>query len=264
MSGASGADLSSPDGVGRDWLKGGTVDDEEGTQTRILFAEGQSLFRQVVIGVLEEERDLCVVAEAGEPADAIGRMDLTRPDVALLETSVTDQLGATIVRITDTAPECKVIVLAPSPDGAELVEALRAGASGYVTNEVTVEELIEVIRRVVRGEFVIPDQMIGSALAALLQGSDPRERARERLATLTRREREVLTMLAKGADKSAIAQELFISPQTVRTHAQNILHKLQVHSRLEAAAFARRYMPEDLVVAGRDAQIVDLPTTGTA
>lgn len=121
-----------------------------------------------------------------------------------------------------------------------LLEVLDAGANGYLTRDAPLAELIRATRAVHGGETLVPPKMLGPLLSSLLRRKRDQDRAFERLARLTVREREVLALLAQGSDNDGIARALVISPQTARTHIQNILGKLEVHSRLEAAAFVTR------------------------
>jgi DNA-binding NarL/FixJ family response regulator len=133
-------------------------------------------------------------------------------------------------------------VLTSEEDLVALVDALRAGANGYLTKETSLEELVDAARAVARGEVVVPPQMLGQLVMTLVQqGGKKTDDSIMTLSKLTRRERQVLALLADGSDKDAIARTLAISPQTARTHVQNILAKLGLHSRLEAAAFARKH-----------------------
>jgi DNA-binding NarL/FixJ family response regulator len=130
-----------------------------------------------------------------------------------------------------------VIVFSGQEDERVLLEALEAGAAGYLSKESPLAELIEATRAVHRGEALVPPRMLGAVLQRLIQRRRERDAALRRLGGLTRREREVLGWLAQGADNDEIARHLVISPETARTHIQNLLGKLGAHSRLEAAAF---------------------------
>lgn len=219
---------------------------------RILLADGQSLFREAVKVVLESEPGLEVVAEANDGLDAVAQAERTRPDVALIDLHLPncDGIRAAYL-IGEQVPECRVVVLADEEDERTLVDAVEAGVSGYLTKECPLAELIEATRAIYAGETLIPRRMLGPLLSRLIMRRREQDEALRRASRLTRREKEVLALLAEGADNDAIAQSLVISPQTARTHIQNVLGKLGVHSRLEAAAFVvRNGILEDLVGAG--------------
>jgi DNA-binding NarL/FixJ family response regulator len=208
---------------------------------RILVANEHSLFRQAVRAGLEMQTDLEVVAEAGEGLGAVAEVKRTGPDLAILDLGLPncDGVRATMM-IRQAAPSCRVLILAGHADMRSLMEALEAGADGYLTKDRPLTDLVDAVRALGRGESVVPPTMLGKLIDRLLHRRREQDDAFRRLAQLSRREREVLALLAAGCDNNAIAQTLIISPQTARTHIQNVLKKLRVHSRLEAAAFVRR------------------------
>lgn len=222
-------------------------------RVRILIADEQSLFREAVKVVLDAESDLQVVGEARDGIQAVAEAERARPDVALLDAGLPncDGLRATSL-IKERVPECQVLLLSNEEDQRTLIAALEAGASGYLTKECPLSELINATRTIHRGETLVPPRMLGTLLSRLIRRRREQDEALRRVSRLTRREREVLALLSDGGDNDAIAQALVISPQTARTHIQNVLGKLDVHSRLEAAAFVRQNgILDELVVAER-------------
>lgn len=208
---------------------------------RILVADEQSLFREAVRSVLEDQPDMVVVGEAGDGLQAVAEAERCQPDVVMLDASLPncDGIRATSL-IRDRAPVSRILILCGEEDGRVLVEALEAGANGFLSKGAPVSQLIEVARSVSRGETFIPPRMMDGLVSRLIRRKHELDEAHRHLSRLTRREQEVLRLLADGADNQRIAQALVISPQTARTHVQNVLGKLGVHSRLEAAAFATR------------------------
>lgn len=214
--------------------------EDEATIARVLLFDGEALFRHSVQQVLDLEPDLRVVAETDDVSAVSDDAARTSPDIALLDADlVRSEIGSLVRRIKVVAPMCRVLVITSSEEMGPLVEALEAGASGYLTKDASIWDLLEATRSVCRGDVAIPPQMVGSLLSVLVGQRAVGGESRARLAKLTPREREVLALLGDGHDKDAIAAALVISPQTARTHVQNILSKLGVHSQLEAAAFAR-------------------------
>ncbi len=214
---------------------------DEREPIRVLLADGHALFREAVTSVLQGESDIIVVGDASDGSAAIAEVERTRPDCVFVD----DQPGAidgveATRRIKDRLPECDVILLASDPDEATLVASIEAGASGYLTKDRPVVELINAVRTVRRGEVVVPPQMLRSLLSGLIRRRKEQDEAMHRMSRLTRRELEVLALLADGAGNEGIAESLFISPQTARTHVQNLIAKLGLHSRLEAAMFVAR------------------------
>lgn len=224
----------------------------EGEWIRILLADGQSLFREAVKVVLESERGLKVVAEAGDGLEAVAAAERSQPDVALIDMNLANCEGirATYL-ITERVPACAVCVLAEEEDEGALVDAVEAGATGFVTKESPLSELIGAARALHAGETLLPPRMLGPLLSRLIQRRREQDEAHRKTSALTRREREVLALLADGADNDGIAQTLVISPQTARTHIQNVLGKLGVHSRLEAAAFVVQNGIMDMLVGAK-------------
>jgi two-component system NarL family response regulator len=192
--------------------------------------------------VLASEPDLEVVAVATDGAEAVDEAERTNPDIALIDATlpVRDGVEATSL-IRERVPGCRVLMLAGDHDENLLVEALGAGANGYLSKESPLSELIQATRQVHAGETLVPRQMLGALIDRLITRRREQDEAIRRMSSLTRREREVLAQLANGADNEAIADALVISPETARTHVQNVLGKLGVHSRLEAQAFVHRH-----------------------
>jgi DNA-binding NarL/FixJ family response regulator len=208
---------------------------------RILLAEEQSLFREAVRVVMSSEPDMEVVAEAGDGLQAAAAAERLQPNVALIDADLPNAEGVRAIEIVATrADGCRIIMLADDEDEDLLIRGLEAGACGFLTKGAPLSELIEATRRVSRGEVLIPPRLLGSLLARLIRRRREQDDALRQMARLTRREKEILALLAGGADNNAIAQVLVISPGTARTHVQNVLGKLGVHSRLEAAAFVMR------------------------
>lgn len=208
---------------------------------RILLADEQSLFRDAVRAVFEGERDLEVVAEARDGLQAVAEAERTVPDVALLDASLSNCDGlraASMIR--ERVPRCQVVILTGKEEPGVLELALKIGARGYLTKGSRLTELLDVTRAVHRGDTLVPRKMLGDLLGRLMRRRYEQDEVLERISRLTRRERDVLSLLAAGARTEAIAEALVISPQTARTHIQNILGKLGVHSRLEAAALVNQ------------------------
>lgn len=212
-----------------------------GQKINVLLADEQALFREATRVVLESRGDLKVVADAGDAYTCLAEADRTRPDVAFVSGGLAGSDGVKVAAsIRERVPTCGVVVLAQSDDLEMLVAALEAGVSGYLTKDCPLTELVEAARAVARGETMVPKHMLGPLLGRLIRRRRQQDEAMMRIDLLTRREREILVLLAQGADNQTIAQALVISPETARTHIQKVLGKLGVHSRLEAAAFVVR------------------------
>jgi len=217
---------------------------------RILLADEKSLFREAVRAVLGSEDDLEVVAEARDGLSAVAEAERHRPDVAILDAHLPncDGVRATAL-IAERAPDCRVLVVNGDTDVVTLTGLIEAGAMGFVTKEGPLEDLIDAVRGVCRDEMRIPSDRLKPLIRSLIVRRREQDEAFRLASTLTRRERQVLALLAEGAQNDVIAQRLIISPQTARTHVQNLLSKLGVHSRLEAAAYVTRTRILDELVA---------------
>lgn len=219
----------------------------EPTSTRrdpawILLADAHAMFREAIRVALEPAEHLRVVGEARTVQETVAATAELTPEVVLYDLNLPNDFGSDPVRaITEAGrPSTRVLVLADLPRPDEIVALVEAGAAGYLTKDIPLAELVTAIRSVAKGEAVIPPAILGPLLATLVQRRRVDHDAVRRHASLTKREREVLSLIARGAGNDDIARKLVISPQTARTHVQNILSKLEVHSRLEAAALALR------------------------
>jgi DNA-binding NarL/FixJ family response regulator len=217
----------------------GIVDVREDRPVRLLLADQHSLFRQALREIFDRETDLQVVADAGTEKETLTEVQRTTPDVVLVDAGLLGPNSTdTIERIKDLEPECRVVVLSSVEDGETLARVIESGAQGYLTKDCALTEVMAAARAVHEGDTVVPPSMLGDLLSRLVRRRRFEEEATSRLSNLSRRERQVLTLLAEGGNKETIARALVISPETVRTHIQHVLAKLGVHSRLEAAAFA--------------------------
>lgn len=217
------------------------VDGDGDASIGIVIADEQSLFREAVRLVLEAEPDFRIVGEARDGFGAVAEVERTQPDVVLLDANLPNGDGIRVTRlIAERSPKSRVLFLSSEEDVSVLAEALEAGASGYLTKTALLSELIDATRAIHRGDAMVPPRMLGPLLERLIRRRREHDEAARRLMRLTKREREVLALLSDGVENDGIAQALVISPETARTHIQNVLGKLGVHSRLEAAAFARR------------------------
>jgi two-component system, NarL family, response regulator LiaR len=217
-------------------------------EVSMLVADDHALFREAVRAALSVEPGLEIVAEARDGRETIAEALRTRPQIALIDATLSnyDAIRATAL-IVQELPGCRVIVLSDTEDEKILVRAVEAGASGFLTKASPLTTLVDAVKRVDAGETLIPSDMLGGLLARLVNRRQLQRNAVRMMVRLTRREKEVLGLLAAGADNQAIGRALVMSPQTARTHIQNILGKLEVHSRLEAAAFVVRNGLQDLV-----------------
>jgi two-component system NarL family response regulator len=206
----------------------------------VLVADDHRLMREGTAALLEPDDRIEVVALAANGREAIERAIATRPDVVLLDLNMPEIRGIEACAVLrNRLPGARVLILTFSEQEEDLYAALRVGAAGYLLKDMPPSELIEAVLETGRGEPTIAPRMAARMLTDLLQPDDrPDERARP--TRLTKRERQVLALLAHGATNREIAAELLISDLTVKTHVRHILDKLHLRNRAEAAAFAAR------------------------
>lgn len=162
-------------------------------------------------------------------------------DIFVTDVQVSGFVGSEIAtRAREKNPELRVIVLTDQDDPDVAVEALRAGATCFITKDTTIEDLVGAIHGCTQDETRVSPRVLTSVLRKLLAAPRPLNSWEERLSGLTAREREVLACMVAGMNRNAIGEALFVSPNTVRTHTQRVLAKLGVHSSLEAVAVALR------------------------
>jgi DNA-binding NarL/FixJ family response regulator len=211
-------------------------------QLKVIIADDHALFRRGLEMVLEKEPDIEVVGEAHDGEQAIERAQALMPDVMLMDVRMPRGSGIEATqRIKELMPHVKILMLTHSDDEADLYESIKAGASGYLLKEVSTEEVADAVRSVWQGHSRISPAM-ASKLLNEFQTLTKRADERQPLAPprLTERELQVLRLVAKGLGNRDIAQQLYISENTVKNHIRNILEKLQLHSRMEAVIYAVR------------------------
>jgi two-component system NarL family response regulator len=220
----------------------------DGGPIRVLIADDQPLYRRGLEVVLHTEENIEVVGEAENGEEAIAKAEELAPDVVLMDVRMPRINGIEATQaIRDRVPTTKILMLTVSDEDSDLYEAIKAGASGYLLKEVSVEEVADSIRAVMQGESKITPSMASKLInefSAMSKRAD--ERQRLPAPALTARELEVLKLVAKGMSNREIADELFISENTVKNHVRNILEKLHLHSRMEAVMYALREKLLDL------------------
>jgi two-component system NarL family response regulator len=208
---------------------------------RVLLADPHALFRRGVRMVLDEQADIEVVAECADGIDAVDRISELMPDLVLIDVRMPGISGIEATRrARSIAPNVKVAILTVSEDDEDLFDAVRAGATGYLLKEVSIEELPDAVRAVARGQSLITPSMASRLLVEFNALSRRVEEQRGTAPRLSDRELEVLRLVARGLSNKDIAAELVIAENTVKNHVRNILEKLQLRSRMEAAMYAVR------------------------
>ncbi|HEY5273885.1 MAG TPA: response regulator transcription factor [Acidimicrobiales bacterium] len=204
--------------------------------TRVFLLDDHEVVRRGVRELIEEEDDLEVVGEAATAAEALTRIPLTQPDVAILDVRLPDGDGIEVCReVRSETPDVACLMLTSFADDEALLGAVIAGASGYVLKQIRGSDLVGSIRRVAKGESLLDPRLVALAKARL-----GRHEEDERLGRLSPQERRILDLIAEGKTNREIAGALYLAEKTVKNYVSNVLVKLGMKRRTEAAVFAVR------------------------
>lgn len=208
------------------------------TDVRVLLIDDHALCRRGLAELLERRSGITVAGFTGDPDEASRMVAALAPDLVVLDLRMPDVDGLTLLkRLREEGYKAAVLILTMSDSQDDLARALRAGVRGYVLKNMEPDDLVDAIQRVARGEMVVAPALM-LKLANMLDGSQQNQSRESLMVSLTEREREILTHLARGESNKAIARELDISHDTVKLHVRHILSKLNLTSRVEAAIFA--------------------------
>ncbi len=219
-----------------------TVIDLDRDPIRILLVDDHALFRRGLDMVLRQEPDMTVIGEASDGSEAVAKAIDATPDIVLMDVRMPRRGGIdACTAIKEVVPSAKIIMLTTSDEEADLYDAIKAGAMGYLLKEISIDEVAASVRAVFRGQSLISPSMASKLLtefASMVKRTDDDKHVPT--PRLTDREMEVLRLVARGMNNRDIARALFISENTVKNHIRNILEKLQLHSRMEAVVYAVR------------------------
>ena len=203
---------------------------------RVFLLDDHEVVRRGLRELLEAEGDLLVVGEAGTAEEAYGRIPATTPDVAVLDVRLPDGDGVEVCReVRSRHPEIHCLMLTSFADDEALFSAIMAGASGYVLKQVRGTDLVDAVRRVGAGESLLDPTMTARVLDRLRTGPEEDE-----LRRLTGQERKILDLIAEGLTNRQIGERMFLAEKTVKNYVSNVLAKLGMSRRTEAAAYAAR------------------------
>jgi DNA-binding NarL/FixJ family response regulator len=207
-------------------------------EIRLVLVDDHALLRSGLRQLLEQHR-VDVVGEASDGPSAVQLVRDVAPDVVLMDVSMPGISGIeATMRIRAVAPTAQVIMLTVSPDERDVEESICAGACGYLLKDAPVEQILTAIEAAAAGESLLSPRIAADILDRVRTDAGRSALPDEARAELTEREREVLRLIAEGKENSQIAEELFISLQTVKNHVSNILAKLEVENRVQAAVQA--------------------------
>lgn len=204
----------------------------------VLIIDDHPLVREGVRNFLQRQRDITVVGEAGSGQEGLRLASDLAPDVVLMDLVMPEMDGVeTTRRLKQISPSTQVIVLTSFDDDEHILPAIRAGALSYILKDVSTAALAEAVRKAARGEVTMTPQVAARVMEELRQGGQPSSQAD---ADLSEREVEVLRLIAEGRSNTEIAERLVISEHTVKRHVSNILSKLHLVDRTQAAVYAWR------------------------
>jgi two-component system nitrate/nitrite response regulator NarL len=206
---------------------------------RILLVDDHTLFRSGVKALLARQADFEVVGEASDGLEGVKRAKELHPDLVLMDLDMPGISGREALKmLLEELPDMPVLMLTVSEASEDLLGTLQSGAKGYLLKNIDAEYFVDSIRRVARGEAVVAPQMTGKLVAGLKGGSREAPASPADKDKLSAREREILALLARGASNKEIAREFVLAESTVKIHVQNILRKLNLTSRVQAAVYA--------------------------
>ena len=204
---------------------------------KIILIDDHTLFRSGIKALLSRQSDFNVIGEAADGFTGIKLVEQTRPDIVLLDLDMPVMNGReTLAQILSSNPQQTVVMLTVSEDSDDLTECMRIGARGFLLKNINADFLLDSIRKAVEGDNVFSPEMTTRLVQSLISPSSPR--ADHLLSSLTPREMEILGYLAAGHSNKVIARHLDLAESTIKVHVQNILRKLNLGSRVQAAVYA--------------------------
>jgi DNA-binding NarL/FixJ family response regulator len=217
-----------------------TAEERQTEPLRVLLVDDHDLFRTGLRNLLEEQ-GLAIVGEAATGAEAVTHVSELTPDVVVMDLNMPAMGGVEATRhIAEVSPLTRVVMLTISDEDSDVTDAILAGACGDLLKDASIQELVSGIRAAARGEALISPHIAAKVLQRIRATSAQPEIEEMIRAELSEREIEVLKLIANGKDNAVIAAELHISPKTVKNHISNILMKLQIDNRIQAAVYAVR------------------------
>lgn len=209
---------------------------------QVVIADDHTLFRDGLAGIIGRAEDFEVVGQGGTMAEAVQLARDLLPDIILLDIDMPGGGLEAARTIAEEFPVIRIVVLTSSEEDDHLIRALKIGARAYILKGVAARELLRILRAVWAGESYVPPMLAASLLLEMREARSQQKQAASPLDELTPREREILEGLATGLSNKEIGEKLFLSEKTVKHYMTNILQKLQVRNRVEAALLAQKEM----------------------
>ena len=212
------------------------------SRIKVLLVDDHQIVRDGIFALLIKETDIEIVGEASNSDELFEKLEFIKPDVVILDISMPKMSGIEIANILKKdKPEIKVIIFSSYTDEKTIFQSIRAGAKGFLPKDSMREDLIDAIKKVNQGLEYMSERIPNTILMDYINNSeysDDEKYGNSKIALLTKREKEVLNLIAEGGSYKEIAEVLFISSRTVETHKNNILQKLELKSTIELVKFA--------------------------
>ncbi len=211
-------------------------------KTKILLIEDNRILRDGIKAIINREKDLQIVASSAGNQDTLLQARRIKPHMVLIDLGLRNESGlSVVVSLTKVLPDVKIIGMGLIPSQLDIIELVEAGAAGFILKDATIEDVLSTIRAVARGIKILPPLLTESLFThvvdyALRKGKGKLPDALR----MTKREREIVVLIAEGLSNKEIAQRLNLSTYTVKSHVHNILEKMALHSRLEIATYSYR------------------------
>jgi two-component system, NarL family, response regulator DevR len=216
--------------------------DEVPTKIKVFLLDDHEVVRRGLKDLLESDGDIEVVGESGSAAEATRRIPALRPDVAVLDARLPDGSGIDVCReIRSREPRTSALILTSYDDDEALFAAIMAGASGYVLKQIRGNDLVDAVRRVASGQSLLDPAVTQQVLDRLRRGPE----VDDALAPLTEQERRLLELIGQGLTNRQIAGEMFLAEKTIKNYVSNLLAKLGLERRTQAAVFATKHLKQD-------------------
>jgi DNA-binding NarL/FixJ family response regulator len=206
---------------------------------RLLVVEDNRFLREGIISMLKSQKDITIVASSGNGASTVLKIHALKPNVILLDLGLRSQNSLHVVEIVKKEfPDAKVVVMDLAPVPGDVIQFVKAGASGFILKDASLHDFLITIRAVAEGAKVLPPSFAETLFSQIVERAikNGPSRVKESL-RMTKREREVITLISEGLSNKQIGQKLHISTYTVKSHVHNVMEKLALHTRLEVANY---------------------------
>lgn len=224
---------------------------------RLLLIEDNHLLRDGIFLILKPQKDIIILAASGDSRDTFAKIKQLKPNVVLLDLGLRSQNSLHVVEIVkQDFPQAKIIVMDLAPVQADILQYVKAGASGFILKDASLNDFLRTIRTVSEGATVLPSLLVDSLFSQIVEHAIREGKSKLNEAVkMTKREREVIGFLGDGMSNKQIGQKIRISTYTVKSHIHNIMEKLALHTRLEIANYS--YTGETLKTVAKSISIIN-------